>query len=268
MKAGALLRERFRPVRIRLGRLFAAALGLANVFLALACSLECLFTHTLTLELPILPASWEGMPRLSYSLRWIDDRGEEQVSAAEGSGHITIRVARGRPQAIQAYPFCLGLPLRPAAALYPFDLEAGGGRLPSPEADTLKMGFSSGYEAEVIRSMEKAGTDPWAYPVENLDSAWEDGACDPWSLPPWKAAQALMEGTFRKSLFNKRAVGVLLPSDCRWWAETPFCHFENGEGGRKALLVEGLSIFLSERSKLIVSVDGGRIVMRREALRR
>jgi len=258
---------RFQPVRIDLGRLFALALGLAPVFLALGCSFECLFVHTLTLELPVLPASWEGMPRLSYSVRWVDDRGEEQVLPAEGSGQITIRVARGRPQAILAYPFSRGIALRPAAALYPFGLEVGGEKLPSPEADTLKMEFSSGYTAEVVRIMEKAGTNPWAYPVERLSSAWEDGVCDPWSLPPWKAARALMDGNFRKSLFSRRVVGVLLPPDCRWWAETPFCRFENAEGGQKALLNEGVSVFLSEDDKLIVSVDGEKIAMRRGAPR-
>jgi len=234
----------------------------AALFLC-SCSPQCLFVHTLKLKMPELPAVWEGMPPVSYSVHWVDEDGEQQAALIAENDEMTITLERGRYQAVFAYPVCFGRKLRPAAALYPFDLEGTGGKLPSNKPDTLKMSYPSGYAAEVIRCIEHAGSNPWAYPVEKLPSAWEGGSCDPWSLSPWKAAQALIIGNFRKSLFPEPNVRVLLPQDRFWWADTPFCCFDPAGSGQTALLHEGISIFLCEGIRLIVCIDKGKATMQR-----
>lgn len=203
---------------------------------------------------------------MSYALQWIDEHGETQNAIMDKDDELSISVARGRPLAVVAYPVCLGQRFRPAAGLYPFDLEDTGGKLPSGEPDMLEMSFASGYAAEAALCIEKAGRNPWAFPVEKLPSAWKDGASDPWSLPPWKCAQALIDGTFRKSLFRGSAIQVALPSDCLWWAESPFCGFVESGSGQTALLHEGISIFFCAGNKLVVCVDKGKTTMQRGEL--
>jgi hypothetical protein len=117
--------------------------------------------------------------------------------------------------------------------------------------------------AEAIRCIEKAGFDPWVYPVEKLPSAWENGGSDPWAVPPNKVAQALIDGTFRKSFFSEPSLAIPLPSDCRWWAESPFCRVDESETGQTAVLDEGISVFYSKGTKLVVSVEKGKATTQR-----
>jgi len=239
-------------------------LCITAVLVLSCCSLECIFVHTLKLELPTLPGDWIGIPRLSYSIRWIDGRGKEQSTVIGAENVTTIDVERGRHQVVVAYPIFSGTTLCPAAGLYPFDLEGTrGGKLPSGEADTLKLSFESGYVAETIRCIEKGGYNPWVYPVEKLPTAWEKGVSDPWAVSPNRVAQALIDGTFRKSYFSRPTFPVLLPPDCLWWAESPFCHIETGENGQTAVLDEGIYVFYSNGAKLVVSIETEKVTMKR-----
>ena len=138
--------------------------------------------------------------------------------------------------------------MRPAAALYPFR----SGRYRRRKTSFARIRYADnelsiqGYAAEVIRSIEGAGSNPWVLPGGK--TVFRLGRL---CLRPLVASS--LEGcpgphrwyVQEKSFPQEPAQRVLLPSDCHWWAETPFCRFDSaGEGGgQTALLYEGISIF-------------------------
>lgn len=229
------------------------------VLLYVSCGFDCLFVHTVIVEMPERPDTWSGMGALSYALSWKDETGAERLAFAGEGEALVLRLRRGDPQAILALPSQGQMTFLPAGALYPFDLEPSGGELPSAAPDRLKISFESGYAAATARLIESCGYDPWVYPLEKLKSVNEAKRRDPWALPPGKAAGLLVEGAFRISLFPAPAGSFLLPGDARWWPESPFCRIDSvegkGDGGQKACLSEGIHLFFSGEEKLVVKVE-------------
>ena len=239
-----------------------AALAMLVSALAASCSLDCLFVHNLILAAPERPRPWRGARALSYEVAWRDAEGFAR-SALIGEGEeIAVRLKRGAPQAILATPLWEGLRLFPSGALYPRDLEAPPGGLPSRDPDRMSLTFASGYAAAVAAIIEEKGVDPWGYPIEKLAEVPVVAGKDPWDLPPWKAADAIRGGTFRSSAFPAARAAFALPEGGPWLPESPFCAVEGeGEGDgewRTATLADGLHLFFAEGRTLAVRVEGGR----------
>ncbi|MCE1197170.1 hypothetical protein LWX53_11820 [bacterium] len=235
-----------------------AAYALLISVLAASCSLDCLFVHDIILAAPGRPRPWRGAHALRYRVAWRDAEGFAR-SALVGEGEeIALRLKRGAPQAILAEPLWEGQRLFPAGALYPRDLEAPPGDLPSLDPDRMALSFASGYAAAVAAIMEEKGVDPWGFPIEKLASVPVGAGKDPWDLPPWKAADAILGGTFRASAFPAARAAFALPDGAEWLPESPFCAFGDEGGGRISSLADGLHLFFAEGLTLAVRVEGGR----------
>lgn len=237
-------------------------------FVCLACLSSCdvvqpFFCHSLVVAMPPTPEAWRGMPSLTYEVLWSDEFGETRSAYTGPGDEVRIKVRRGQRQVVIAYPLFRGERLRPAGALYPFDVEALSGRFPSSRPDVLRLGFSSGYSAETALCLEKSGHDPWAYPLERLHHAWEDKGVDPWLVSPARIAEALADGVFRVSLFSLSTESVTLPSDSLWWPESPLAKIESSEYAQTAALAEGVSIFYGMEEALKIRVEGNCVLMQR-----
>jgi hypothetical protein len=205
---------------------------------------------------------------LIYEISWKDETGRDRVAAVEEGQALSISLKRGARQAILAIPRCGEKEFKPAGALYPFDLEdIPREGLPSPNPDTMKLSFSSGYPSETARLIEAGGYDPWIYPLEKLGSIRDTRGRDPWSLPPWKAARSLLEGSFRISAFPAATNSFPLPADSKWWPESPLCLVDSDGVIQTARLSEGIHVFFGETVKIIAEVSGGEIRVQRAAIR-
>ncbi|PKL04076.1 MAG: hypothetical protein CVV53_08945 [Spirochaetae bacterium HGW-Spirochaetae-9] len=233
----------------------------------ISCSFECIHIHTICLITPDRPEPWKDCGLLGYEIRWKDPEGvEHSASVAEGDGLI-VDLKRGVRQAIIAVPHCGARELRAAGALYPFDLyDIPRTGIPSSNPDTMRLNFNAGYPAETARCIEAGGYDPWIYPLEKLASIRETRGRDPWSLPPWKAARSLLEGSFRLSAFPAAGYTLQLPPDRRWWPESPLCFIDFDGVTQTARLSEGIHVFFGEEEKLIAQVLGDKIEVQRTAL--
>ena len=239
--------------------------ALFPAILFLSCGLESLSVHTLILENPGRPEVWPGRYGIDYAVLWKDENGSERRAIAESGETLAIRVRRGQAQAILAIPFREGAAFFPAGALYPFDLETGTGVFPSSRPDRLRLDFESGYPAATARFIEKAGYDPWLYPLLKLKFVRDERERDPWGLAPWKAANALIEGSFRMSMFPSGGEAIVLPPGSPWWPESPLCRTEFLEDSQKACLPEGLHLFYGEKEKLAVNIREGKATFQRTA---
>jgi hypothetical protein len=235
-----------------------AALALAAIVLAASCSLDSLFVHGMMLAAPERPCAWQGAGALAYRVAWKDEQGfRREAFIAEGE-EIAIRVRRGERQGILAVPLWEELQLLPAGALYPYDLEAQPGDLPSADPGRMVLSFASGYAATVASVIAEAGADPWGYPIEKLAAASANAGKDPWDLSPWKAAQAILGGTFRATAFPAAQAAFSLPGGEVWLPESPFCSIEGEAGSQNAKLADGLHLFHSAGQTLAVRVQEGK----------
>lgn len=235
-------------------------------FLFSSCSLNCFFSHDILLETPERPTAWSGLGSLMYEVSWKDERGTERsVILAEGESLI-IRLRRGQRQAILALPRRGAAVFRPAGALYPFDIEEPNSEIPSLKPDLMRLSYPSGYAVAVANQLAEAGHEPWAYPLEKLAMVPGSLGRDPWTLQPWQAAQALLDGNFRTSLFPKPSNALKLPEGELWWPESPTCVLDRNEAGTTAMLPTGIHLFYSDREKLFIAIRGEAVIIQRSFL--
>lgn len=231
--------------------------ALTMTALAVSCSFDCLFIHDIIIAAPERPRVWQGAGGLTYRLAWRDEQGLSREEIVGEGEEIAIRVRRGERQAILATPLWNGARLLPAGALYPRDLAAQPGDLPSADPCRMALSFASGYAAAVAAIIMERGVDPWAYPVEKLAEIPVAARKDPWDLPPWKAADAILGGTFRATAFPSARSVYSLPAGELWLPESPFCAIGGEEASRSAALADGLHFFYTEQRTLAVRVEGG-----------
>jgi hypothetical protein len=203
------------------------------------------------------------MGEISYELRWVDEAGAARSSRATEGETLRLRLKRGARCAVLAEASFDGSLLKPAGALYPYDLEETPGDFPSSLPDTLRMSYESGYAASTAACVEAAGYDPWVFPLEKLESIWSVKHRDLWSVPPRAAARDLLDGTFRINAYRTRLTAISLPGDTFWWPESPMCLAEGAQGEQTASLSEGLWLFYSCGDKLLVEVKGGEVETQR-----
>ncbi|HEY9054907.1 MAG TPA: hypothetical protein VIO60_08820 [Rectinemataceae bacterium] len=249
----------FKPI-LRAIRLMAGLACLASAICSCRYIQPCFFVHSLIVVLPESPFAWDGIAPDRWRVEWKDAESEKREAFLPAGGRTRIEVPRGEFQAILAYPESMGAVFKPAGFLYPEDLGPSG---PWPWAeDVAVFSYESGYGSEVARHLEVLGMRPSAYTLSSLGEAAISGGADPWDLPPWKAARALAGGTFRKSLFVRALHEFALPDGETWAPESPFKSIDRSGAAHRVFLAEGLSLFHSERSSLLVDMreDGARFM--------
>lgn len=178
------------------------------------------------LRMPDAPAGWAGLPGLRFACRYVDPAGQPaQVVAAEGEV-VRVAVPVGLAQAILAVPYLSGVALRPAGALYPWDVDASG---------RIALDFEQGYAAAIAALLEDRGLDAWIFALGRIREARQVQQADPWSVDPAVAAARLVAGTFRTDLFTRaKRFRVALPDGGPWVHESPFAGTMGSETGADA----------------------------------
>jgi hypothetical protein len=200
------------------------------------------------------PSGWVGLPLKGYKVEWIGEYGEEMGLWIESGCFEEGEPFEFSPPSLErpmvfAYPVLAdGRMLKPAAVLYPFDLDAQGSGY---------FSYISGYEAEVALVLERAGRNPWAYPLERLGDEIVLKGKDPWDFSPWKTATLLLAGKFRLGSFPAKKYRFNLPMTRRWWHSSPFGELDDEENQSYATLAEGITTFVSADAALWVSCQGG-----------
>jgi hypothetical protein len=238
--------------------------------LLLSCAVGLIAEQDVRIEAPLRPAVWAGMGAIVYRAGWVDKKGQgHEEKVAEGQS-LTIRLERGYRQAILFQPVAPHDWCKPAGFLYPFDVEPGSDFVDAWWSATGKASFGSGYAAAVALALERAGYHPWNWPVEKLANPGLIKHRDPWTLPPWSAAERLIRGEFRLSLFPSAKTVFELPDEGPWWPESALCPPPLAEAEKAAasvMLSEGLHTFSNGKEFLCVKVEAGEIFVQRRAKR-
>jgi hypothetical protein len=208
------------------------------------------------------------MEPMAFRVEWIDEKDVKKNARLSEGGSIELRLRRGCSQAIALnpeppYEWC-----RPAGFLYPFDLEPETGIADTWWDAAGTASFTAGYAAAVAQAILKAGYDPWKWPVEKLADPAVVKDKDPWNLPAWRAAEMLIQGGFRLSLFPKARTAFELPDEGPWWPESALCPAPGDlKGGlaQSLLLSEGFHAFSNGKEFLWVKIAEGKVISLRGA---
>jgi len=222
---------------------FRIPYSLLSVMLVAACEVPAL-SGTLAVRLPPTPAAWEavlGRPR--WRLEWLDGEGRPQrADPAEAGSRLELDPLRASP--VLAWPYwpdygTLPGEVRPAGAVYPFDLED----------EKLVLSWPGGVAAVFFRELSRSEGDAQTLPERfdwprfrallADDSLSAAVRADPW-LVDWRsvARRTRASGFDRRRLVAAAAEPLTLrvPAAGPWAPDSPF-----GTGGD---WVEGQSVDL------------------------
>lgn len=225
----------------------------------------------LRVTLPQVPASWASLGPTRFKVEWRDSSGLRRSRLAGPGEVLDLRVARGVPQSVLAYPY-VGSDLgeagfRPAGLRYPLALSLPASMLPD---GSLALDWRGGWLASACRAIERTGALPEAFDLQRLWRELGARSADPWFLDPAEAASCLLEGRFRASLLDEPLLfNVELPLPGPWFSRSslaPATADPVGAGGSafQALLPAGTSVLVGASGLLVVSVDaeGGALWVR------
>lgn len=250
-------------------KLFPEVLVFFACLSQLSCYPNLVTSQNIQVEAPARPAAWAGMGAIVYRACWMDDTGQRREERVAEGQRLALRLERGYRHAILFRPEAPHDWCRPAGFLYPFDLESCFDFTDAWKSAAGKASFESGYAASVALAMEQAGYDPWNWPVEKLADPAVLKHKDPWTLPPWRAAERLIEGSFRLSLFPTAKTRFELPDDGPWWPESPLCppaQAQAQEAAASVRLTEGLHRFSNGKELLCVKIEAGEVLVQRRAI--
>ncbi len=221
-----------------------------GILLGSACSDSVFFVHEVTLKTQARPEAWIRLPALEYSVVWEDHEGIRREAKLSEGDELTLRLRRGECCGITAKVAAGSAQLKPAGALYPRELDPTG--TPVLELDSL-----TGYINEIAIGIGLSGKVPWLYPLEKLKGELSAKRVDPWAVPAFETAEALVYGRFRIDRYYRKTSLVVLPPGGTWIPESPFCKIEQEATRQQAYLTEGITIFFDEGKKLIVMLKDG-----------
>ncbi len=236
--------------------------------LLFSCDIGLLASQDIMVKAPPRPVVWAGMEPIAYRVEWIDEKGMKRDARLPEGESIELRLRRGCCQAIALtleppYEWC-----KPAGFLYPFDLEPEIGLADTWRDAAGTASFMAGYAAAVAHAILKAGYDPWKWPVEKLADPYVVKDKDPWNLPAWRAAEMLIQGGFRLSLFPEARATFELPDEGPWWPESALCPAPGDQEGGPAQalpLSEGFHAFSNGEEFLWVRIAEGEAISLRGA---
>lgn len=168
---------------------------------SLALLASCAFTDAVDralLRLPFLPPAWaRAFPDMRFRVEYEGEGGKVCLEAGPGAS-ILLSLPKGLAQRIVLHPVNGGreLPLRPAAAFYPYlasTSRAGGIEI----AASFELGFASA----VASAIESAGARWDIIDYRRLAFEASRRVEDPWELDPLAIAEAALAGELRASLF-------------------------------------------------------------------
>lgn len=189
-----------------MGRWFLAAAWLAAACLAAASCSWFSGTARVAVRLPEPPEHWRrAFPELEFLL--VAPSGESIPGG--------LRLPKEPNWPVQAVPLARGARLRPAGALWPWDLDG----------QTLVLTWEHGPAAEVFAALVREGVDVTALDGERLlEQMAARGGEDPWVLDLSHLASRLAVGEFRVTdlrALPRRDLQLQLPPG-GWLLDSPF----------------------------------------------
>jgi hypothetical protein len=225
------------------------------IFFLSACESE-VFAPSYQVELPQIPEAWRdilGSPR--WLLVWISPAGTKKTLEVEENQSPAIQVLEEWTNPVIAYPFWTtrNIPpdiMRPAGALFPFDLEG----------DQIRLTWRGGIDATLYLELAAQGSETNRYPYyfnwirfrELLESndINETLRQDPWSAD-WKAIalKTARSGFDRRRIVPLPRTDMLIPVQHKgfWISTSPFAEPLYQEAGTDLSLqvCEKIDIHLS-----------------------
>ena len=209
-----------------------AAAAAAAVTMALALMALCgcnLFPGPRAVQLPEMPGAWQHFA-IILRLTAVDgsDGTVQRLPDALPGSVVVLPVGRHTATVVVAEPVVVGpagtrgrgasrspslLRLRPAGAVVPLDLDAGG---------VLQVTWEHGVLATLILDLWRGGANPWLLNIERLDRELRERAgADPWALDRSAILAALQAGKMSVSAIHprpKHTVSLPLPAGrWVWW---------------------------------------------------
>lgn len=189
-----------------------------------------LFPGPREVYLPELPAAWRHFA-IILRLTAVDarDGAEQRLPDALPGSVAVLPIGRHTATVIVAEPVVVGpagaggrggepahpgaLKLRPAGAVVPLDVDAGG---------VLQVTWEGGVLATLILDLWRGGANPWLLNIERLDRELRVRAgTDPWALDRGAILAALQAGEMSVSAVRprrKHTVSLPLPAGrWSWW---------------------------------------------------
>jgi hypothetical protein len=207
------------------------------------------------LILPGLPPLWQailGKPR--WRLEWINPAGMAERFEGPEEAIPPLALPEEWPNPVLAYPYwpewdlSPGV-LRPAGAIFPFDVESGARLRLSWEA-----GVEAGFYFELARAAARStaaarSPDRFNWPRFRALLAGEDipqqVRADPW-LVDWAAlaVRTVETGWDRRRvrLPETASLDLVIPHDGPWVGSSPFAAVENWDAGQSVTLEAGGNI--------------------------
>lgn len=224
--------------------------------------------HSLKVFLPSVPESWSSAGEFRFVVEWRDEGGLRREAFASSGSRLDLVLARGSEQAILAWPEFGLRRLKPAGALYPFDLEGFSASVPGA-VDEIRLSWMGGWTAELFECVRKAGGEAGLGNFRRIESRLTERGDDPWELDPRIAAERLMAGSLRADFFGKvERYAIAIPVDGGpWILESPLAPPPeptatadaggDGSSSWRVSLPEGESLVLGGDFDLAASVDSG-----------
>ncbi len=226
---------------------------LLSLVLLGACGFPDL-SGTREVRLPPLPTAWEavlGRPR--WRLEWLDREGRlRRAELTEARGLLELDPLRaGAVLAWPYWPDAAVLPgeVRPAGAVYPFDLEDG----------ELCLSWPGGVAAYFFRELSRSGGDGQTLPERfdwsrfrallADDSLSAAVRADPWLVDwPGVARRTRASGFDRRRLVagGAQTLTLTVPAPGPWMSESPFAVVDDWQAGQTVdldLPAEGRTYF-------------------------
>jgi hypothetical protein len=238
--------QRLRQTHLRRPLGFLLAFG---CLWSAACSWFSATTEV-PVRVPEPPEHWRrAFPDLAFRIL---------TPSGEGTAGL-VRLPKVPNWPVLAVPTARGVPLPPAGALWPWDLEG----------EELVLSWEHGPAAEVFAALVREGVDIAPINGERLlEEMGPRGAGDPWALDLAHISERLASGIFRVTDIRllpcrdvELAEALLPPAPSgEWFLESPFCSplaLEPGQPLRLPRVPLGHHRLFSVASSTVISLDVG-----------
>ncbi|MBN1696915.1 MAG: hypothetical protein JW881_05330 [Spirochaetales bacterium] len=202
---------------------------ISGILLLIGCDLFS-SSCVLTCRMEDPPRQWKDTFRsLVCEIRYFDTDGKHKSIVTDNTDwEIAIPVRKLRNSPILAFPMADGIPLPPAGALYPHDID-------NPVSLSVVLTWEKGFISSLLMECMALGEDMSALNVIRLQKELEEiSGGDFWNLDYSGLAQSLTAKQFSiRSIKRLPCREIALdPGEGDWFTESPFSPLYRVEQGR------------------------------------